>query len=113
MLKRVGKITGVINLRERELLLAKQREAQAHAEKVAVREDSAVKEDAIVKEKAAVEEEPTINTRRRIIQDPFHSLKNTYTADILPKFRELDKIPKKPTIPDSRCRSFRNKLEGW
>ena len=72
MLKRVGKITGAISLGKRELLLAKKREAQAHAEECAFKEESAVKEDADVKEKAAVEEERAINSGRRRIQNSFH-----------------------------------------
>ena len=95
VLKRAGKITGAISLRKIELLLAKKREAQAYAEECADKEESAVKEDVVVKEELALKEESTINSERRRIQNTFHSLGSTYTADILLEFREPDKMPKR------------------
>ena len=68
VLKRVDRITGAISRGKRELRLAKEREARAHAEKCAVKEESAVTEESVVKEKSALKEESAINSTQFVLR---------------------------------------------
>ena len=68
VLKRVGKIRGATSRGKKEIRLAKEREARAHAEKCAVKEESALKEESTVKEESTLKEESAINTTQFVLR---------------------------------------------